>query len=189
MIVRDRERPQSLDSIGNDLLHDAAEMQAAHHAVDRDIRKQMPHLGADIDDAGMRARAQHNQPQILDMGHQHALVEQQRIGLPRSIRTDTAQMIDATLFKNAPPWDLAAIVEMAVEQQSCGRVVDDIGALRRHLFGGRHLGGRDNRAAAELNRALVEHAGVDVDGRVSAFLADRVQWSPGAPPYGPNGHG
>src|SRR3954466_8147238 len=37
--VIDPERPQSLHRVRNDPFHDAAEMQPAHHAVDRDVGK------------------------------------------------------------------------------------------------------------------------------------------------------
>ena len=131
--VGNREWPQPLDSVGDDPLHDPAEVQAAHHAMDRDLGKQMPHLGADIDDAGMRTRAEHDQSQILDMGHQHALVEQQRVGFPRGVRSGPAQMIGATLFKSAPPRDFAAIVKVIVEQQARGRIVDDLRTQGRHF--------------------------------------------------------
>ena len=171
----DREWPQPFHSLRDQPLHDPAEMQTADHAVDRQIGKQLVHLGADIDDPGMRAGAEDDQSQILDMGHEHALVEQQRIGLPRRIRTGATQMVDAALFKGADPRDFAAVIKVIVEQQPRRRVVDNRRTQRFHFGRRRHIGGRDDRTAAEPYRALVEHPGVDMNRGSSAVLADRMQ--------------
>src|SRR5262245_20199547 len=37
------------------------------HAVDRNVGKEVPHLGADIDDAGMRAGAEDDQSELAHM--------------------------------------------------------------------------------------------------------------------------
>ena len=65
--VLDIEGSQRLDRLRDDMLHDAAQMQTAHHRVDRDVGKQTPHLGADIDDAGVGAGAEHDQAEIADV--------------------------------------------------------------------------------------------------------------------------
>ena len=51
--VADVEGLQRLDSLGDEMLHDAAQMQAAHHRVDRYAGEAGGHLRADVDDAGM----------------------------------------------------------------------------------------------------------------------------------------
>jgi hypothetical protein len=67
--VIDPERPQSLHRVRNDPFHDAPEMQPAHHAVDRDVRKQISRVHAHVDDAGVGACAEHDQAEIADMHH------------------------------------------------------------------------------------------------------------------------
>ena len=84
--VADPKRPQSLHGVRNDPFHDAAEMQAAHHAVDRYVGKQVSRVRAHIDDAGVGAGAEHDQAEIADVYDQHALVHEQRIGRARARR-------------------------------------------------------------------------------------------------------
>src|SRR4051794_4614286 len=65
--VLDAERLQRSDGLGNNAFHDPAQVQPPHHAMYRDIRKQILHLRADIDDAGMRTGAEYDQAQIAHM--------------------------------------------------------------------------------------------------------------------------
>src|SRR5262245_28575621 len=57
--VLDPEWPQSIHGGRDDALHDAAEMQPAHHTVEGSVRKESTRMGADIDDAGVRTCAEH----------------------------------------------------------------------------------------------------------------------------------
>ena len=155
------------------MLHDAAQMQAAHHRVDRAVGKQAPHLGADIDDAGVAAGAEHDQAEIAHVGHQHALVHQVGIGPPLLGVVAPAEMVLAAGLERAHARDLAAVVEMPVEQQPFVAVIHDPGAARFHLGRGRHLGGGKDDAALQQHAALVEHAGIDVHRhRAAAAAAD-----------------
>ncbi len=175
MMCANREQPQPLDRLRDDRLHHPAQVQPADHAMDCSIGEKAANLGADVDDAGMRARADDDEPQIADLGHQHALVEQQRVGPPRGVGAGAAQMVDPAFFKGAHPRDLAAQIKMSIEQQARRRVVDDCGAQRRHFGRGGDPGRRHDGPAAEPDRALVEHAGIDVDRGLAALLADRGQ--------------
>ena len=107
-----RERPQPFHGLGNDPLHHAAEMQASHRAVDRDIGKQVPHLGADVDDAGMGACAEDDEPEVAHMGDQHAFVHEQRVGLPGAVGARPGEMVGPTLLECGQPRDLAAILKL-----------------------------------------------------------------------------
>ena len=56
-------------------------------------------MRADVDYARMRACAEDDQSQLPHMDHEHALVHQERIRLPRSIRAGSTEVIDAALFE------------------------------------------------------------------------------------------
>src|SRR5262249_34264809 len=115
--VRDTKRPQPVDGIRNDPFRDATEVQPAHHAVDRNVRKEFSGMQAHVDDAGMRARAEDDQSQIAHVCYQHAFVHEQRIGLPGPARRRSRQMVDATFLERCRPRYLAAQVEVAIDQQ------------------------------------------------------------------------
>ena len=87
----------------NDRLHHPAQMQAPHHAIGRDFRKEASRVRADVDDAGMGACAEHNQSELLHMDDEHALVHQKRVGFPGSIGARAAEVIGAAFFKSAEP--------------------------------------------------------------------------------------
>src|SRR6516164_10954022 len=72
--VFDLERAQSFNGLRNDGFHHTAEMQSPHDTVDRQVRKQLRHLRAYIDDARMRTGAEDDQSQMADVDHEHALV-------------------------------------------------------------------------------------------------------------------
>src|SRR5262249_30204657 len=93
--VRDTKRPQPVDGVRNNPFHHAAEVQPTHDAVDRNVGKEIAGMEAYVDDARVRACAQDDQSQIAHVCHQHALVHEQRIGLPRRARTRSGQMVDA----------------------------------------------------------------------------------------------
>ncbi len=161
--VGDVEGLQRLDRLRDEMLHDAAQVQAAHHRMDRRVGKQALCLGADIDDAGVRAGAEHDEAEIAHVHDQHALVHQEGVGPPFLRIVLAAEMILAALLEGADPGDLAAVIEMIVEQRARIAVVDDAGALRFHLRRRGHARGREDRAVLQQYAALVEHAGIDVD--------------------------
>src|SRR6516225_4420613 len=140
--VFDAERSQPLDRLWNNRFHYAAQMQSSHHAVDRNTGEQPLHLGADIEDARMRAGADDDQSLIAHMDHKHAFVHQQRIRLPRRIRAGPTEVIDAALFKGGHPRNFAAVVEMAVEQQTLFETVHNRGAMLLQFRGRRNLRSR-----------------------------------------------
>ena len=72
--VRDAKWPQPIDGVRNDSLHDAAEVQPAHDAVDRNVGEEIAGMETYVDDARVRARAEHDQSQMAHVRHQHALV-------------------------------------------------------------------------------------------------------------------
>src|SRR5271165_5279787 len=163
--VFDAERPQAFDGIGND---------RSHHAVDRKIREQLPHLGADIDDPGMRAGTEHDQSQVAHMDHEHALIHQKRIRLPCGIRASSTEMVDAAFLKGSDPRDLAAVIEMAIEQQPLFAAIHDGGAAllqfgRRRDFCNRYYG-----ATLQPDTAFVEHVRIDMYGHPSPVPDDCV---------------
>src|SRR5690349_4318044 len=103
--------------------------------------------------------ALNDQAEIADMHHQHALVHEKRIGLPGSVGAAAAEMVDAALLERRHPRNLAAVIEMIVEQQLRVRAVDHAGAeLLQHGRGG-DVRNRYDLSALEAHRALVEHAG------------------------------
>src|SRR5689334_11662909 len=111
------------------------------------------------------------------MDHQHALVDQQRVRLPRGIRAGSAEVIAAALLEGGDPGDLRAVVKMAIEQQPLFKAVHD-GAAALLQFGRRgHLCGRDDRAACQSDTAFVEHVRIDVDGHPPALLHNRAYGS------------
>lgn len=90
---------QPLDGLRDDALHDAAEMQAAHHGVDRHVGEQAAGLGADVDDAGMRAGAEHDESETRHVHDHHALVHQERIGRPLLRIVLAAELVLAALLE------------------------------------------------------------------------------------------
>src|SRR5690348_5535163 len=100
-------------------------MQPSHHAVDRDAWEEIPYLGADIDNPGMRAGTEDDQSQIADMDDQHPLVHQIWIRPPRRIGSGSAEMIDTAFLERGYPRDLAAVIKLSIEQKPLLTVVDD----------------------------------------------------------------
>jgi hypothetical protein len=121
--VLDCERPQSVYRLGNHPLHHASEMEPTHRAVDWNVRKESPRVGAHVDDAGMRARAKNDQSQVEDMCHQHALVHEQGIGLPGTVGAGPTQMVGAALLERGQPRNLATISRSG-RRAAAGRQAD-----------------------------------------------------------------
>src|SRR5579885_947785 len=170
----DVEGSQPFDRLRDDALHDAAEMQAAHDGMDRNLREEVADLDADIDDPGMGAGAEDDQPKPAHMHHDHALVHQEGIGLPRRLAVGPRQVIHATLLEGGHARDLAAVVEMAVEQQPLFRAVHDRRPARFQLSREWDLGDRHDLPAPQLDGALAEHAGVDMARTPAALSYDRL---------------
>src|ERR1700731_3926886 len=122
--VPDIERPQPFHRIGDDPFHDAAKVQPAHDAIDGNVWIKAADVGADINDSGMRARAEDNQSQMPDMGHERALIHKEGIWFPSGIGTSSAKVIDAAFLKTAHARDLATVIKVSVEQQSFFGIVD-----------------------------------------------------------------
>src|SRR5262249_26098145 len=114
--VGDAKRPQPFDGIGNDSLHDPAEVQPAHDAVDRNVGKEIASMETYIDDARVRARAEYDQSQVAHVRHHYALIHEQRIGFPGRVGTRSREMVDAAFLERRDPRYLPAVIEMAVEQ-------------------------------------------------------------------------
>ena len=81
-------------------------------------------------------------------------------------------MVLASGLEGRDPRNLAAVVEMAVEQGALPAVIDDAGAARLHLRRRGHAGGGKDRPVGQQHGAFVEHAGIDVN-------ADAVAAAPG----------
>src|SRR5256886_16331601 len=79
-----------------------------------------------------------------------------------------------TLFRSADPRNFPAVVEVAVQEQTVLRVVDDYRTAPVQLGRERNVRHRDDFAAAQADGALVEHSGIDVDGHSPALLDDPV---------------
>jgi hypothetical protein len=127
-----------------------------------------------VDDARVRARAEHNQSQIAHVRHQHALVHQQRIGFPRRVGARSREMVDATFLERRDRRYLSAVIEMVIEQQPSIRVVDHLRAALLEFARARNVGDRHHHAALEPDGAFVEHAGIDLDGDATAVFHDRL---------------
>src|SRR5215831_14230739 len=54
---------------------------------------------ADIHDLGVRARAEHEQTQAMNLRHEHALVHRQRVRLPRRLPPLPAEVVLASLLE------------------------------------------------------------------------------------------
>ena len=94
-------------------------MQATHHRMDRNVRKEAPDLGADIDDPRMGAGAEDDQAQIAHIGDDKALVHQKRIGAPgRLLIVEPAEMIGPARLERGHAGDLAAVVKMPIQEQA-----------------------------------------------------------------------
>src|SRR5262245_37734741 len=63
---------------------------------------------------------------------------------------------------------------MTIEQQPGARLIYDFCPLSLHLRWARDLGDGDDCSARELDGALVEHAGVDVNFDLASLGNDRV---------------
>ena len=147
-------------------------MQAAHHRMNGRLGEQAADLRADIDDAGMRAGTEDDQPEVAHVHDQHALVHQVGVGPPLLLVVQSAKMVLASGLERRDPGNLAAVVEMAVEQGALPAVIDDAGATRLHLRGRGHACGGKDLSVRQQHAAFVEHAGIDVD-------ADAVAAAPG----------
>src|SRR5262249_5677058 len=170
--VGDAKRPQPFDGIGNDSLHDPAEVQPAHDAVDRNVGKEIASMETYIDDARVRARAEYDQSQVAHVRHHHALIHEQRIGFPGRVGTRSREMVDAAFLERRDPRYLPAVIEMAVEQQPSIRIIDHLRAALLQFARAWNVGDRHHHAALEPDGAFVEHAGIDVDGDATAVFHD-----------------
>ncbi len=131
-------------------------------------------MGADVDDARMRAGAEDDQPEITHVRHQHALVHQQRIGHPGGIGAGPAEVIDAALFERRDARNLATVIIVVVEQEPGLGPVDHLRAMLLQLGWARDIGDGNDHSVLQPDRALVEHPRIDVDGDVSALPHDCV---------------
>jgi hypothetical protein len=85
----------------------AARMQAPVQFATLDLR-------AHVDDARVRACAEDDQSQVADMDNEHALVHQERIRLPRGIRTCSAKVVNPSSLKASDPGDLTVVIELSI---------------------------------------------------------------------------
>src|SRR5437867_2927076 len=172
--MSDVERPQPIHRVGDIAFHDTSEVQSAHHGVDGSAREDGPDVRAHVDDSRVGAGAEHDQTQASDLRHEHALVQQQGVWLPGGVGALSTEVIVAALLEGCDPRYLPAVVEVAVEQQTFLRVVDDCRTAPRHLRWDRNVRHRDELAAAQADGALVEHSGIDVDRYSPTLLDDLV---------------
>src|SRR3990167_4513526 len=119
----------------------------------------------------MRAGAEYDEAQVAHVHDQHALVHQVGIGPPFLRIVAPAKMVLATGLERRHPRDLAAVVEVAVEQGARSAVVDDARTARLHFRRRGHALGGADRAILQEHAALVEHVGIDVDRRAAAASA------------------
>src|SRR5262249_4510198 len=113
--MADIEGPQPGNRVGDELFHDSTEMQPSHNGMDRGVSEKAPGVRAHIDNARMRAGAEDDQPQPPDPGHEHALVHQQGVRLPRSLRSAAGQMVVAALLEGGDPRNFSAVIEVAIK--------------------------------------------------------------------------
>src|SRR5215468_6672306 len=111
-------------------------MQAPEHPVQRYIWKHLAGVQQDIDDAGMRARAEDDEPLPLHVDRHIAFVQDQGIRLPRLIHGPSAEMIRTALFKARYPRNLTTHVEAILEEKPRGAAVDHLRTVRRELLRG-----------------------------------------------------
>jgi len=124
--VIDSKRPQPVHCLGDDPFHDTAQVKPTHYAIDRNARKEIAGMNAPVDNASVGAGAEDDQSQITDVRNQHALVHQQRIGLPGAVGARSTQMIDAAFFEGRHARNFTAQVEMIIEQQSFITAIDHV---------------------------------------------------------------
>jgi len=76
------ERAQCVDCLRNDALVFTGEMESAHDTDKAIAGKAIARVRHHVDDAGMRARGEHDDAAVLHSHRDEALVQEQRIGLP-----------------------------------------------------------------------------------------------------------
>src|SRR5262249_42644492 len=72
----------SLDRLGNDLLHSSRQMETSHYAVKRLTREGIPGMSQHIHDTGMGARSEHEDTLVLQSHGDESLINDQAIRLP-----------------------------------------------------------------------------------------------------------
>src|SRR5258706_4757328 len=110
--VLDIEGLQRFHGLRNDVLHHAAQMQPANDGMNGKTGEELADIGTDIDDSGVRAGAEDDQPLPADMGHHEALIHQEGIGLPGRLAIGPAEMIGASGLEEGYPRDLTAVIEL-----------------------------------------------------------------------------
>lgn len=77
------QRAKVVQDPGDERLEDrSAEVEPAHHRVERAFLGQAPGVAADADDSGVAAAGDHQEPLVLDVDDQGLLIEDQRVRLP-----------------------------------------------------------------------------------------------------------
>src|SRR5215813_9136143 len=117
--------------VRNELLHGrSGKVQTSEDSVQRHTGERLPSAQEDIDDAGMRAHAEDDEP-LPSHVHRHvALVHDQGIWLPWLLDGPSTQMIRAALLEARHSRDLTAEVEAVIEEQPRIAVVDHLRAVR-----------------------------------------------------------
>src|SRR5215475_15230289 len=149
--------------VRNEPLHGrAGQMQPPDDSVQRHAGKRLPRAQEDIDDAGMRAHAEDDEP-LPSHVHRHvALIHDQGIWLPWLLHGPSTEMIRTALLEARHSRDLAAEVEAVVEEQPRIAVVDHVRAVGRERLRRRYALKWRDLAGGQARTAVQEHAGIYV---------------------------
>lgn len=120
-----------------------------------------------VDDAGVRAGAEHDQPLVADVHREEALVHHQRIRPPRRVFRDPAHLVGEALLVGGDAGDFAADVEQVVEAGERGGRDDGFGAEGAPLLGRGDALHRQDAAVRLAHAKFIEHAGMEVERHVA----------------------
>src|SRR5215510_9700852 len=122
---------QMRHGVGNQPLHRCTrQMQAAEDSVQWYICKHLAGIQQDIDDAGMRARTEDDEPLPLHVDRHIAFVQDQGVRLPWLIHGPFAEMIRPAFFEARYPGYFAAQVKAVIYEQAWVTTIDHLRAVR-----------------------------------------------------------
>src|SRR5678816_4601912 len=117
--------PPLASRLGDDAFVAAREMKTAEHAVKRLARETLPGVRHYVDDAGVRARRQHDDALALHAHRNEPLVDHKRIGFPALPIQRAAMLALHTGFEGGDTRNLAADEEEVIQDQLRLDGVDD----------------------------------------------------------------
>ena len=142
----------------------------AHEGIERDVRKQLPRMRADVDHARVRASGEDRKSLVLYVRGEEALVHAPGIGNPLSGFIALKLILEAPFETVAG--NLAAEEERAVQEFLRLAVFDHCRAGALKGVASRHVLERKDRAVGQAVGALDEGAGMDVQWERVVFSVD-----------------